>query len=251
MKKVTKYKYRVELPRYKEITGYKYTRVKLQEYKDLTERAENLLTKAQELVGNEHRYERAYKGIIVSVFSAILGLLIFGYKITFNPVPFGFPVGQYLLDLLKFALNQPLIVGCIALSVSPITIVPIARRIASVFAKLKAKWLMKKADKCYEEYKHQNEHLIETFRYGAEKILTNCRLYDWTQIAKNSSNQTAKQLRQKMVEFGVNRDNFEEVGEKLFKDVLDSATKGIPKRLEEELEFYLYHYLELPIKNTK
>lgn len=88
-------------------------------------------------------------------------------------------------------------------------------------------------------------------QYGAEKILTNCRLYNWTKIAENSFRQTGKQLRQKMVELGVNGDNFEEIGEELFKDVLTSVTNGIPVGLEKELSSYLYHYLELPIKNTK
>lgn len=87
MKKVPNIKYKVESPGYKEITGYKYTRVKLQKYKDLTEHAESLLSKAEKWISGENRYEKAYISIIVSVFSAILGLLIFVYKLAFNSVP--------------------------------------------------------------------------------------------------------------------------------------------------------------------
>lgn len=227
-----------------------YTRAKLQEYNNLKERAEDLLAKAKDWVST-NKYYRDYRRIVFLAFSLqLLAFLAYTYRFDiFNHVHFE-SIGQYLLDSLKIALKSPLVWYGLVLWVTPI-IIPVTRLIASGVARSKANLLMKEANKCYEEYKQQNKQLIETFRCGVEKILTNCRLYNWTKIGVNSSDQAAEQLRQKMVEMGVNRDNFEEIGETLFKDILDSTTEGIPERLDKELGAYLYHYLEVPIKNTR
>ena len=224
-----------------------YSNAKLQEYNKLKERAANLLAKAKERFVGIPGYEKTSRVFLISFFSALLGLLVFAYTYVFNPISFE-SMGQYLLDCLKLPLQHPIIL-C-SLLVLPISY-QVARCAAYGVAKLEAKHLMKKANQCYQEYKQQNKQLIETFVQGVEKILTCCRLYDWTKIAHNSADEAAKQLARKMIGLGVNKHNFEEIDKGLLKEALTNAIKGLPVRLQEELRGYLYDHLKLPMKKTR